>query len=59
MSLDLQPQSTAPAAVDAPATTARRRTPRRWSTHAVRIALIVAWLGSWELAARTVIDPFY
>jgi NitT/TauT family transport system permease protein len=25
----------------------------------VRIALVVLWLGSWELAARTVIDPFY
>ncbi|HEX7717090.1 MAG TPA: ABC transporter permease [Marmoricola sp.] len=26
---------------------------------AVRLALVVAWLGSWEVAARTVIDPFY
>ena len=25
----------------------------------VRLLLVVAWLGSWELAARTVIDPFY
>jgi NitT/TauT family transport system permease protein len=25
----------------------------------VRVALVVAWLGSWEFAARTVIDPFY
>jgi NitT/TauT family transport system permease protein len=25
----------------------------------VRIALVVLWLGSWELAARTVVDPFY
>jgi len=25
----------------------------------VRIALVLLWLGSWELAARTVIDPFY
>ncbi|HZX01906.1 ABC transporter permease [Kribbella sp.] len=27
--------------------------------HVVRIALVAVWLGSWELAARTVIDPFY
>jgi len=27
--------------------------------YAVRVALVVVWLGSWELAARTVIDPFY
>ena len=27
--------------------------------NAVRIALVVLWIGSWELAARTVIDPFY
>jgi NitT/TauT family transport system permease protein len=27
--------------------------------NAVRLALVVLWLGSWELAARTVIDPFY
>jgi NitT/TauT family transport system permease protein len=25
----------------------------------VRVALVVLWLGSWELAARTVVDPFY
>jgi len=25
----------------------------------VRVALVVLWLGSWEIAARTVIDPFY
>jgi NitT/TauT family transport system permease protein len=25
----------------------------------VRIALVVLWIGSWELAARTVVDPFY
>lgn len=27
--------------------------------NAVRIALVVLWLGSWEIAARTVIDPFF
>ncbi|WP_141576216.1 ABC transporter permease [Actinomadura sp. WMMA1423] len=26
---------------------------------AVRVALVAAWLGSWELAARSWIDPFY
>ena len=25
----------------------------------VRVLLLAAWLGSWELSARTVIDPFY
>ena len=25
----------------------------------VRILIVVLWLGSWELAARTIIDPFY
>jgi NitT/TauT family transport system permease protein len=39
-----------------PKRTARRRP---WGTYAVRLALVVVWLGSWELAARTVIDPFY
>ena len=31
----------------------------RLLVNAVRLVLVVAWLGSWELAARTVIDPFY
>jgi NitT/TauT family transport system permease protein len=25
----------------------------------VRVLLVVVWLGSWEIAARTVIDPFF
>ncbi|GAA1598931.1 ABC transporter permease [Kribbella hippodromi] len=38
----------------------RGRTGRpMWLVHVVRIGLIAVWLGSWELAARTVIDPFY
>ena len=37
----------------------RRGAPRRWTVTAVRVLLIAVWLGSWELAARTVIDPFY
>jgi NitT/TauT family transport system permease protein len=39
-----------------PKRTAKRRP---WGVYAVRTALVVAWLGSWEIAARTVIDPFY
>jgi NitT/TauT family transport system permease protein len=27
--------------------------------NAVRLLLVVVWLGSWELAARTIIDPFF
>jgi NitT/TauT family transport system permease protein len=26
---------------------------------AVRVVLVVAWLASWEIAARTIIDPFF
>ena len=62
MSLEVQvPIPTTP--VDAvPAERRRRRAGRRRSRStivAVRVLLIVVWLGSWELAARTVIDPFY
>ncbi|NVI89771.1 ABC transporter permease [Actinomadura sp. BRA 177] len=32
---------------------------RALGINAVRVALVAAWLGSWELAARHVIDPFY
>jgi NitT/TauT family transport system permease protein len=49
--------TTAPVAPPAEASRPRRRRP--WGVYAVRIALVVVWLGSWELAARTVIDPFY
>jgi len=31
----------------------------RWIVNGVRLLLVALWLGSWELAARTVIDPFY
>jgi len=37
----------------------RRRGDSRLLVHAVRLLLVVVWLGSWELAARTVIDPFF
>jgi len=30
-----------------------------WVVYGVRIAVVVLWLGSWELAARTIIDPFF
>ena len=36
-----------------------RLNPSWWAVNAARLALVVLWLGSWELAARTVIDPFY
>ncbi|GAA2154904.1 ABC transporter permease [Nocardioides koreensis] len=49
----------APAPAEAPAPRRRRTSRRALLTHAVRVALIAAWLGSWELTARTVIDPFY
>lgn len=42
-----------------PTTRPRRASRRRWGVLAVRLALVVVWLGSWELAARTVIDPFF
>jgi NitT/TauT family transport system permease protein len=36
------------------------RTSSGWLlVNVVRLALIVVWLGSWEIAARTVIDPFF
>ncbi|MGY2702766.1 MULTISPECIES: ABC transporter permease [unclassified Nocardioides] len=64
MSLDTQTRPTAePQQVPAPSPTFRlfrSRASRRRSTVAlVRVLLIVVWLASWELAARTVIDPFY
>jgi NitT/TauT family transport system permease protein len=34
-----------------------RRSP--WVVNGVRVLLVALWLGSWELAARTVIDPFF
>ncbi len=38
----------------------RSRSPKRALTLlGVRVLLVVVWLVSWEVAARTVIDPFY
>ena len=38
---------------------ARRRSHRTAKVMAVRLALIVVWLGSWEIAANNWIDPFF
>jgi NitT/TauT family transport system permease protein len=41
-------------------TSAKRRAAKNWrKVAAVRIALVVVWLGTWEIAARTIIDPFF
>ncbi|WP_300683183.1 ABC transporter permease [Nocardioides sp.] len=37
----------------------RGRSGSPWLIHGVRLALVAVWLGSWELACRTVMDPFY
>jgi NitT/TauT family transport system permease protein len=55
--LGATPSVAPPAAL--PAKRVRRSSRRRWVIAAVRLALIGVWLGSWELAARTVIDPFF
>jgi NitT/TauT family transport system permease protein len=59
VSLDTQVQPAAPTVTTPPPARRRRTSRRALLTHSVRVALIVAWLGSWEIAARTVIDPFY
>ena len=42
-----------------PRARARKRTPIAWKVLGARTALIVIWLGSWELCSRTIIDPFF
>ena len=62
MSLDTVAHAPAPTEdlVGESRTARRRRTPRSpLAVVGVRVALVVVWLGSWEIAARTVIDPFY
>jgi sulfonate transport system permease protein len=62
VSLDTLTPTPAPAIepVEASRPTRRRRTSRSTlAVTAVRVALVGAWLGSWEVAARTAIDPFY
>ena len=64
MSLDVQARPEAAPQHEVPRSAASRlllgrRSRRPWTVLAVRVLLVVAWLASWELAARTVIDPFY
>ena len=64
MSLDTQTrpetESRQVAARSAASRLLRGRSARRtWTVPLVRVLLVVVWLASWELAARTVIDPFY
>jgi NitT/TauT family transport system permease protein len=40
-------------------TAARRRRRHFWTLTGVRALLVVVWLASWEIAARTIIDPFF
>jgi NitT/TauT family transport system permease protein len=37
----------------------RRQNRSPWVLYGVRLLLVVAWLGTWEVAARTIIDPFF
>lgn len=60
MSLDVEAmavQASAPPRRAPRALSARFR--RRWPVHLMRVALIVVWLGSWEISATYWIDPFY
>jgi NitT/TauT family transport system permease protein len=49
------PVSAAPAG---PQKRARGRRRPRWAVHATRVLLVIAWLGSWQLVATHLIDPF-
>jgi NitT/TauT family transport system permease protein len=44
--------------VEAPPIAALRRGRPRWHIHAARVLLVVVWLGSWQLVATHLIDPF-
>lgn len=60
--MSLDQTLTKPVAAPASETTTRRRTTGvspKLKVNLVRVTLVVLWLGSWEIAARTVIDPFY
>ena len=50
-----------PADATTPKTTRSRRPGGRipWKVYGIRVAVVVVWLGSWELAARHLIDPFF
>jgi len=53
------PVPTAPGRTSAWAFLRGRTGSSRLLVNLVRLVLVVVWLGSWELTARTVIDPFY
>jgi NitT/TauT family transport system permease protein len=57
VAVDTVPVARTDARILASATAARRR--RTLVIAAVRVALVTAWLGSWQLAATYWIDPFY
>ena len=65
MSLDLQVPGEAgttprdPASAPPPRRSRSRTRRRALTLLGVRVVLVVVWLASWEVAARTVIDPFY
>jgi len=60
MSLDVRaPVQSAPARRSAVGFLLGRTSHATYVVNGVRVALVVLWLGSWELAARTVVDPFY
>ena len=52
----MQAETLAPPVVPAVGKTRRNR---RWKLWGVRLAVVVVWLGSWELAATHWIDPFF
>jgi NitT/TauT family transport system permease protein len=58
MSLDVAPTPTRPKTVSLSFLRGRTRHSPAF-VHLARVLLIVVWLGSWEIAARTFMDPFY
>jgi NitT/TauT family transport system permease protein len=65
VSLETAPQTKNEVAATEPApgekaSPAKRRTSKNWRLVAgVRVLLVVVWLASWEIAGRTIIDPFF
>jgi NitT/TauT family transport system permease protein len=54
----LEAPGIAVAPAQAPPVAARRRGRPRWHVQAARALLVVVWLGSWQLVATHLIDPF-
>ena len=54
----LEAPGVAVAPAEAPPVGARRTGRPRWQVHAARVLLVVLWLGSWQLVATHLIDPF-